>query len=294
MSEKFELTPMQDNAVAAARELGFDFTKNFSGGAKPKIQRIDILHQSGQFQVGEKKFTHTAGYILEYHPENAWWKDTSDDAPNKPPNCFSTNAHTPELNCDRQSQTCAKCPHNQPGSHPDGGKKRWCTNLRILHLFIPGKLFPFRIRLTCSSFGSHDEHITELSSMRMDFRITKVKLTLEEKTEGRKHWSELKFTPVGFAETREEMMEIKAYLDRFSSIFRAQTDEEGNVIEDDPAPAEPKATQPERDTSIAREKEKPMPKPESEGLGEGFTAAAEEAVSGNVEPEKEEQDLGFE
>lgn len=293
--EKYEVTNVNENALASAESLGFKFTDNFKGGAKPKIQTIKILHPAGMFEVGEKQFKTCKGYILDYHPANAWWEDQSDDSPSTPPNCASSNGTKPDQGDMIQSNDCASCERNKFGSDRAGGKGKDCTNMRIMHLFIPGKLFPFRMVLKPSSFEKHDEYLTELSAAKIPFQIAKTKFELERYSEGKRQWSIVHFAVDGVAETKKEQLEIKSYLDRFGSLFHMSVTEEdvevkGNEPESKPEPEEhPKHT--------SRAHTGPKPEPEN-GLSDDTKKELDD-IQGDLEKEtapvdKEAQDFGFE
>lgn len=306
MSEdKYEVTNVNENVLASAESLGFKFTDNFKGGAKPKIQTIRILHPAGMFEVGEKQFKTCKGYILDYHPANAWWEDQSDDSPSAPPNCASSNGVRPDQGDMIQSNACASCERNKFGSDRAGGPGKDCTNMRIVHLFIPGKLFPFRMVLKPSSFETHDEYLTELSAAKIPLQIAKTKFELERHSEGKRQWSIVHFAFDGVAETKAEQLEIKSYLDRFGSLFHMSVTEE-DVEEDVQVQQveQAKAAKPEPD-KLKKEPEQKEPEPKpclSEETKEGIRdvqrgleldePAKNEKKSAPVD--KEAQDFGFE
>lgn len=117
---------------------------------------IKILRESGQFEVGEKKFADTlTGHVLLKHQANQWWEidyDSRKPEDSPVPNCYSVDGFKPSGGDKMFDGMCAVCDRNKFGSGKDERGKACRNTVRFLFL-QEGSVLPVVIVAPPTSLG---------------------------------------------------------------------------------------------------------------------------------------------
>jgi len=204
--------------VALAKEMGFDFTKNFENGAEPRLPVVKIMHQGQMFKIGEDKDESFVGTILHYQRTNAYWEESFDQTgAGTPPDCASRNGRVPTDGDSIQADSCAKCQWNKFGSD---GKGKKCKNMYRMHILRDGDLLPIRIVVPATSMKNVDEYLTTLANKQLHYCMAKTKFSLvSAQSSGNIEYSKLVLSLEEVCQDMEQLKELKAQIDQYGKQF---------------------------------------------------------------------------
>ena len=206
--------------IALAAELGFDSSKNFEGGATPRLPVAKIAHQAQIYKYGDENLEEIAGYILNYQYVNAWWEKSFDEVGGGSlPDCASSNGRVPTQGDKTQSKDCASCPKNQWGSDPKGGNGKACQNKVRLHIKRGDELLPLRLVVPSTSIKPWEEYLTLISNKKVPYQIVSTTLGLAKATSKNIEYSTMTFKMGEVVKEKAVMEELKAIIDQCSKQF---------------------------------------------------------------------------
>lgn len=156
---------------------------------------------------------------------------------NAKPTCYSNNGERPESDsADPQSVSCAKCPHNEWGTGPNG-KGFACRGSKRIAIAAPDKLDdPMLVRVPPTSITPLREYNKSLRNYPYNSVVTRIKFDMSSPT------PLLTFTPVGGLPP-EVYAEAKAMYD--SALVKAiiGMDDDGEVASTEDITPTPAVTQ---------------------------------------------------
>lgn len=138
------------------------------------LPQIKIIHQGQIFEMPDGSKTETfEGIILDFNRVNSYWPAAFESGSGQPPVCFSTDAVRPSpFSAELQSDFCASCPQNKPGSDPKGTRGRACKNKMRVHVILDkGQLLPYRLMLSGANLMPFSKFISSMVAKGYPWRM---------------------------------------------------------------------------------------------------------------------------
>jgi hypothetical protein len=167
------------------------------------LSQIKIIHAGQIFEMADGTKAETfEGIILDFNRVNSYWPPPPAGKPDitgDPPTCFSTDAVRPSpFSAELQSDFCASCPQNKPGSDPKGGRGRACKNKMRVHLVLDkGQLLPYRLMLSGANLMPFSKFISSMVTKGYPWRMCWCRFGLKPATgSGGQVYSEIEIKAV--------------------------------------------------------------------------------------------------
>ena len=138
------------------------------------LPTIKIIHAGQIFELPDSSKADTfEGIILDFNRVNSYWPESFESGSGVPPTCFSTDSVRPSpFSAELQSDFCASCRHNKPGSDPKGGRGRACKNKLRLHVILDkGQLLPYRLMLSGANLMPFSKFISSMVAKGYPWRM---------------------------------------------------------------------------------------------------------------------------
>jgi hypothetical protein len=225
-AEHKDLTIKEQGELPAELTDVFDLKKNMEGVA-PRLPQINIVHQGQLFVFpDESQLKEFEGIILDTNRINAWWEESYDaTGGGTPPDCFSMNGITPDLNCNMpQAPSCAECEKNKFGSD-DGGKGRGkaCKNMKRVHIMLENEMLPYRLTLPPSNLKAIDMFISLLVSKGLPYQLVVTNFMLKKaQNKDGIVFSEIDPKKIGIITDPKKAAFLKQLLSEFKPVMRGQ------------------------------------------------------------------------
>lgn len=218
---------MQENLAELGGNLNFPRVKIPSGGGLS----FEVINEQGEAEPTAE----LQGIVLDFYPINAWWAEKF-TGENNAPDCFSMDGKTGCGNQEKgipEGQICARCPKNQWGSDPEGGKGKACKNMFRVYLLQEESVFPVLLTLPPTSRRNWENYVQRLTNKLKSYYsvVTAVKLEKDKNVGGITYSKAAFFKSTDL--TREEKAALKAYATAMKPSMRAVAieDQEYNVEE---------------------------------------------------------------
>lgn len=121
------------------------------------------------------------GVIVDHHPINVYYRESYTGG-NEQPDCASDDGKVGDGD---PGGDCSKCPLNQWGSDPDGGRGKACQNKRRVYILREGDLFPVLLSLPATSLKAFADFMAKrvLGKGRRSYEVL-TRVTLKKATSG--------------------------------------------------------------------------------------------------------------
>lgn len=213
-------------AFAEGIDTPEDILKDNLKGRTARLPQIKILHAGAQtFQMPDgKKVENFKGIILDTSPTRAYWASAFTGGKN-PPSCWSVDGLKPDQRCEnKESISCAECPHNLWGSDPKGGKGKACKEMARIHFVGEGMHIPYRLVIPPSGIRALDQYMSLLVGKGLHYNHVMTRVdAVEARNDAGIKFTGIELNAVGASvETKEEYVALKNLRKTFLNTMRGE------------------------------------------------------------------------
>ncbi len=214
-------------------QLADDAAANMEG-VEPRLPKVIMptgkgkdftIENHSEEDIETKEFV---GVILYQSAANAWWEQKFGQGDAVVPDCASHDGITPSSQYKHlQSDTCAKCKHNQFGSAvDDAGEKapgKACRNVkRVVVLRMDDPEIPVLMTVPPSSIPSFNDYMVTLKKKKRPHWSVGTKFFI--KTQSNKRgidFPQVQFEIAGFVNKEEQLTELKQTRETWMDMIKS-------------------------------------------------------------------------